>query len=93
MAVCSGNETEHGKPAPDVYQLALTRLGLQPHDAIAIEDSLVGVTAAKAAGLVCLAVPNEITIVQDLSSADRVFANLHEATGWLTDQVGTSLGV
>jgi HAD superfamily hydrolase (TIGR01509 family) len=39
------------KPAPDVYILALEQLGLNPDELIVVEDSLTGVSAAKAAGL------------------------------------------
>jgi HAD superfamily hydrolase (TIGR01509 family) len=92
MAVCSGNETARGKPAPDVYQLAMDRIGVMPDEAVAIEDSQVGVTAAKAAGLVCLAVPNEITAVQNLTSADYVLRSLHEASIWLTKRLAESPG-
>jgi putative hydrolase of the HAD superfamily len=91
MAVCSGTETARGKPAPDVYQLAMARINVLPDEGVAIEDSLVGVTAAKAAGLVCLAVPNEITIVQDLTSADCVLNNLHETAIWLTKRLADGI--
>lgn len=40
-----------GKPAPDVYLAACQRLGVEPHRAVAFEDSPVGAAAAKAAGL------------------------------------------
>lgn len=49
------------KPNPAVYQVALARLGVQPDEAVAIEDSRNGVAAAKAAGLFTLYVPNELT--------------------------------
>jgi len=39
------------KPSPDPYLLALDRLGAQPHDACAIEDSPTGIASAKAAGI------------------------------------------
>jgi beta-phosphoglucomutase-like phosphatase (HAD superfamily) len=65
-------------------------MGLQPDDAIAIEDSQVGVRAATAAGLLCLAVPSEITAGSDFGAAHRVFGNLREAADWLKDQLGES---
>jgi beta-phosphoglucomutase len=44
-------DVSRGKPDPLPYATALARLGLQPAEAIAFEDSPAGVTAAKAAGL------------------------------------------
>ena len=53
-----GDEVPEHKPAPDVYLLALDRLGLDPSEAVAVEDSPHGVAAAKAAGLACIAIPH-----------------------------------
>eukprot|EP00878_Enallax_costatus_P004882 GHUV01005136.1.p1 GENE.GHUV01005136.1~~GHUV01005136.1.p1 ORF type:complete len:298 (+),score=84.81 GHUV01005136.1:130-1023(+) len=50
-AVVLGEECERAKPHPDPYQKALRLLGLQPHEAIVIEDSPSGVRAAVAAGV------------------------------------------
>lgn len=58
------------KPAPDPYLAACAGLGVAPADALAVEDSPHGVTAAKRAGLTCVAVPHEITAQLDLSGAD-----------------------
>lgn len=50
-AVLCGEDTERKKPAPEVYTLALQRLGLMPQEALAIEDSTPGAKAACAAGV------------------------------------------
>lgn len=50
-AVLCGEDTERKKPDPEVYTLALQRLGLAPHEALAIEDSTPGARAAQAAGV------------------------------------------
>jgi HAD superfamily hydrolase (TIGR01509 family) len=55
-AVCSADEVERGKPAPDVFLLAARRLGAACADCIAIEDSANGIAAAKAAGMRVIAV-------------------------------------
>jgi HAD superfamily hydrolase (TIGR01509 family) len=55
--ICTGDDVERGKPAPEIYQLAAERLGVDPGACVAIEDSRNGVRAAKAAGMVCIAVP------------------------------------
>ena len=69
-----------GKPAPDTYLVACAALGVEPRAAIAIEDSPHGVTAAKAAGLWCIAVPHHITERLDLSHADLRLPSLAETT-------------
>lgn len=56
-ALCSGEETPRGKPAPDIFLLAAARLGVPPDTCCAFEDSLAGVRAAKSAGMRCIAVP------------------------------------
>jgi len=73
------SDVDAGKPAPDVYLLACERLGLAPTTAVAFEDTAAGITAAKAAGLYCIAIPNAYSAQQDLSQADLVSPNLFEA--------------
>jgi HAD superfamily hydrolase (TIGR01509 family) len=60
------------KPQPDTYLAALRTLGVAADDAIAFEDSPHGVSAAKAAGLRTVAVPNPITAPLDFGKADLV---------------------
>jgi HAD superfamily hydrolase (TIGR01509 family) len=64
------------KPAPDIYLAACAAIGVEPARALAVEDSPNGVTAAKAAGLWCVAVPHAITEQLDLSHADLVLQSL-----------------
>ena len=47
----SGDEVPHPKPAPDVYLQAARVLGMAPQHCLVIEDSVTGVTAARAAGM------------------------------------------
>ena len=47
-------------------------LGVAAHDAVAFEDSFNGLTAAKAADLLCVVVPTSMTAGMDFSRADRV---------------------
>jgi beta-phosphoglucomutase-like phosphatase (HAD superfamily) len=74
--VAANGNTQRAKPRPDLYLEALDRLGLQAREGIAFEDSPNGVTAAKAAGLVCVAVPNPITATLALDDADLIFESL-----------------
>ena len=64
------------KPDPASYLAVLEALGLDPGEAIAIEDSTNGITAAKAAGLLCVAVPNSITRGLPLDRADMRLESL-----------------
>lgn len=74
--IVTSDDVEHAKPAPDLYLLACERLGVEPSDALALEDSPSGVAAAKAAGLTCIAVPQFAET--DVSEADRVIDSLEE---------------
>jgi HAD superfamily hydrolase (TIGR01509 family) len=75
-AIVTSDDVDHAKPAPDIYLLACQRLGVEPSDAVALEDSPSGVAAAKAAGLTCIAVPQFTET--DVSAADRVIDSLEE---------------
>jgi beta-phosphoglucomutase-like phosphatase (HAD superfamily) len=75
-AIAVAEDVERGKPAPDVYLLAARRLGLPPAQCLALEDAPNGVLAAKAAGMRCVAVPNEMTRSLDLSAADARLPSL-----------------
>jgi HAD superfamily hydrolase (TIGR01509 family) len=70
------DDVTNAKPEPDLYVAVLECLGVAPHEAVAIEDSPNGVTAAKSAGLFCVAVPNRITQTLDLSQADLIIETL-----------------
>ena len=53
-----GREVTEGKPSPQGFLLAARRLSVEPRNCVVIEDSVAGVTAAKRAGMKCLAVTN-----------------------------------
>ncbi len=74
--IVTSDDVEHAKPAPDIYRLACARLGVDPSDAIALEDSASGVAAAKAAGLTVIGVPQFAET--DVSAADRVVDSLEK---------------
>jgi len=75
--VASADDVEKVKPDPVLYRVAVERLGVTPAAAMAIEDSVNGVRAAKAAGLRCVAVPNSVTKNLDFSMADEVLETLN----------------
>ena len=57
-ATVSSEEVDRGKPAPDVYLEAARRLGVEPENAVAVEDSASGIRSAKAAAMGVVAIPN-----------------------------------
>jgi HAD superfamily hydrolase (TIGR01509 family) len=73
-------DVERPKPAPDVYLAATAALGVEPTEALAIEDSAHGLAAAKAAGLQCLVVPNDVTRILRFEQADLVITSLADLT-------------
>ena len=69
--IVDGTEVNAGKPDPEGYLLTARKLGVAPRDCVVFEDSHVGVLAAKAAGMYCVAVRNpKARMPQDLSAAD-----------------------
>jgi HAD superfamily hydrolase (TIGR01509 family) len=64
------DDVEVVKPNPALYLETLRALDVQPHEAIAFEDSVNGLAAAKAAGLFCVVVPNRLTREFSFGDAD-----------------------
>jgi HAD superfamily hydrolase (TIGR01509 family) len=77
-AVRTRDDVARTKPAPDLYLAAVEALGVAPRQAVALEDSMNGIAAAKDAGLLCVAVPNALTAGMDLSRADVQLHSLAE---------------
>jgi len=69
-------DAELAKPDPGLYKATLDCLGVQPDEAVAIEDSEHGVAAASGAGVACLVVPSLMTAGADFSAAHRVAESL-----------------
>ena len=69
-------EVPRAKPEPDLYLAVLRDLGVAPDEAVAFEDSPPGVTAARAAGIFCVAVPNRVTRHLAIGHADLTIASL-----------------
>ncbi len=73
--VAAGNEVDDHKPDPGVYLLALTRLGIVPGRAVAVEDTPHGVEAAQRAGLRAIAIPNPHVDPARCAAADLVLGS------------------
>jgi HAD superfamily hydrolase (TIGR01509 family) len=81
-ATVSSEEVARGKPAPDVYLEAARRLGVEPTQCTAVEDSHGGIRSAKAAGMRVIAIPNPTYPPDDaaLALADVVLPALADLT-------------
>lgn len=70
--VVDASAVSNGKPYPDVYTYALSRLNEQPESCVAIEDNVGGVNAAEAAHVTCVAFPNVNTAGHDFGAANVI---------------------
>ena len=69
--IVDGSEVTNGKPDPEAYRVTARKLGVAPAQCLVLEDSHVGVLAAKRAGMFCVAIPNpHAQRLQELSAAD-----------------------
>ncbi len=71
-------ELQLGKPAPDIFLLAAKRLRAQPSHCLVIEDSPVGIDAARAAGMFAVAVPDPHMDDSAYSGAHQIVRSLKE---------------
>jgi beta-phosphoglucomutase-like phosphatase (HAD superfamily) len=76
--IVSGDDVVNPKPAPDIFLEAARRLGVAPAECVVLEDSLAGTTAAHAAGMHVIAVPERQTPGIE-KVATIIVADLHEA--------------
>ncbi|WP_020178630.1 HAD-IA family hydrolase [Methylopila sp. M107] len=91
-AIAAGDEAAAKKPAPDIYLLAIERLGVDPMAAVAFEDTLHGLKSARSAGLKCLVTPSFYSDDQNFSGAIAVFDNLGEADAPARHMAGAGAG-
>jgi beta-phosphoglucomutase-like phosphatase (HAD superfamily) len=75
-AIATGDDVAQVKPDPELYLLALARLGLAASEAVVFEDAPNGVLAAKRASIFTVAVPNALTCDLPLDHADLRVASL-----------------
>ncbi|WP_026341448.1 HAD family hydrolase [Actinomadura atramentaria] len=92
LATVSTEEVDRGKPAPDVYRAVAAQMAADPAECLAIEDSAVGLRAARAAGMRLIAVPRpHFPPGEDaLCCADVVAGSLAEITDDLVLELGES---
>ncbi len=81
--VLAGDVVARKKPAPDIYHLAVDRLGVDRTDALVIEDSRNGLQAATAAGLRCVVTVSSYTRQENFDEAALVVSDFGEPGGMI----------
>ena len=74
------------KPDPEPYIITAKKLGVAPEECVVIEDSEIGVKAAKNANMYCVAMPNKHTKNQDFSLADKIITSIKDLEGVFSAQ-------
>ncbi|WP_370689976.1 HAD family hydrolase [Phenylobacterium sp.] len=83
-AVVAKGDYARGKPHPDPYLTAASRLGVAPHLCLALEDSHNGVRAASSAGMMTIMVPDLLDPTEEMHAlCVRIARDLHEVQGLL----------
>ncbi|HEU5008812.1 MAG TPA: HAD family phosphatase [Jatrophihabitantaceae bacterium] len=77
-ALVTGDQVADGKPHPEAYLTAAARLGVDPRQCVAIEDSPTGVASAEAAGCTVVAVPHNVPI--EPAPGRRLVASLRDVS-------------
>jgi len=91
--VLAGDVVPRKKPAPDIYELAVERLGVAREQALVIEDSRNGLLAAAGAGLTCVVTASSYTEHEDFSEAVLVVSSLGEPDGERTKVLTNQGGI
>ena len=71
-AIIYGDEVEHGKPEPDIFLRAASKISILPQDCMVIEDSVNGIKAGNRAGMYVVHVPDTIIIDEDTRKLTNV---------------------
>lgn len=78
ITIFAGDVVPKKKPDPAIYTLAATTLGVTPAACVVVEDSHIGLRAAKAAGMNCIVTRSTYTHDEDFTGADRIVDHLDE---------------
>mmetsp|Transcript_43382 Transcript_43382/g.169780 ORF Transcript_43382/g.169780 Transcript_43382/m.169780 type:complete len:286 (-) Transcript_43382:3320-4177(-) len=81
--ILAGDDVPKKKPDPTIYHVASERMNVSPSNCVVIEDSLIGLQAALAAGMECVITYTDSTKDQNFEGARKIFPELgdSEATG------------
>jgi len=77
-AVVTGSDVKRGKPHPEIFLTAAEQIGVDPQNCIVVEDAAVGIQAAKAAGMKCIALLSTGHTESELKDADLIVRSLGE---------------
>jgi HAD superfamily hydrolase (TIGR01509 family) len=80
--ILTADDVTHGKPHPEIYEKAVTRLSLPALEIAVIEDSSAGLQAALAAGTRCVVVPHSHTPRDQIVDAHAIVQSLHDPELW-----------
>ncbi len=86
--IFAAEDVPRSKPAPDGYQMAIARLGVEPRHCVVVEDSVAGIAAGRAAGCIVVAVRAGNFGGWDQSGAHRVIDTLEQFPS-LLDELAT----
>ena len=79
-AVVTGRDVKRSKPDPECFLLAAERISVPPERCVVFEDAPAGITAAKAAGMRCIAITSKGHTVERQREADLVFPTVKTVT-------------
>ena len=85
IQVFAGDVVPKKKPSPDIYLLAAIKLGVDPQKVCVIEDSFIGLAAARAAGMPCVVTKSTYTAGEDFGQAQKVVNSLEDPLTTLVD--------
>jgi HAD superfamily hydrolase (TIGR01509 family) len=86
--IATSSDVQHAKPAPDIYLLAAAQLGVAAADCLVLEDSVVGVRAALAAGIRVIQIPDLLPADAEVRAlGHRIMASLTEVQQLLQAQL------
>ncbi|KAH0459131.1 hypothetical protein IEQ34_011945 [Dendrobium chrysotoxum] len=73
IKIFAGDVVPRKKPDPAIYLLAANTFGIEPSSCVVVEDSAIGLAAAKAAGMKCIITKSGYTAEEDFIDADAIF--------------------
>lgn len=89
-AIQTSDDVVHGKPDPEIYLKAMSRLDVPPTECAVLEDSSNGALAGKRSGAYTIAVPSRYTRDQDFSFVDYIAKDLKDAARHLEQKNGAA---
>lgn len=85
IQVFAGDVVPKKKPSPDIYLLAAEKLGVDAKQVCVIEDSFIGLAAARSAGMPCVVTKSTYTVDEDFQEAQKVVNSLEDPVTTLDD--------